>query len=599
MKSPTRLQAYVERHRGDDGDTLVEILLALIVLGLSTVALMTAFSTTIAASAEHRSFATFDTVLRSASNEVISQIQGPSALYKSCALAADYQTGGTNAVAFSLPTGYTAQITAIQYWDGTQFQTNVAYCVAGGPQLLTVAVTNASGTTYSNTFAVDNPTFPTQTPPGAAYKLAFVTQPAGATAGSNFTTQPVVWVEDSNGRLVTTDLSSVKLAITGGTGTPGASLSNTCSGVESSGVVTFSNCSIDKSGTGYTLTATDGTLYPAVSIPFNVATGAVGSVSASCSTVTASPTSVRANGTSTSTITVLLCDSNGNGVANQTVVLSQGTGSSVISPSSATTNASGVATFTVKDSTPQTVTYTAKDTTYNVTVTQTAQVVFFGAPVSTGGCTSVTASPTSLLADGIQSTTITVKLCDTNGNPVTGVTVQLLQGSGSSAISPSTSTTDLTGTVQFTATDTTAQVVTYSARDTTDSVTVSPTAAVTFVNPHTPTAANSTVVANPNQQYVSYRNHGQYTYFYSLVTVTLRDSSGNPVAGKTVSLTDNSYSSGIQVISATTNSQGQATFNVYDTQQESVTYSATDTTDSVNVTQTAQVQYNYYGGGGN
>ena len=595
MKTPTRLSRYVERHGGDDGDTLVEILLALIVLGLSTVALMTAFSTTIAASAEHRSFATFDTVLRSASNEVISQIQGPSSLYKSCAALTDYQSGGSNAVAFSLPTGYSAQITAISYWDGTQFQTNVANCVAGAPQLLTVAVTNASGTTYSNTFAVDNPTFPTQTPPGAAYKLAFVTQPAGATAGANFTTQPVVWVEDSNGRLVTTDLSSVKLAITGGTGTPGATLSNTCSGVESSGVVTFANCSIDKAGAGYTLTATDGSLYPAVSIPFTVAAGAVGTVSASCSTVSASPTSVRANGTATSTITVFLCDASGNPVPNQTVVLSQGSGSSVISPSSTSTNASGLATFTVKDSTPQSVTYTATDTTYNVSVSQTAQVVFFGAPVS-GSCTSVTASPTSLLANGTDTTTVTVKLCDSNGNPVTGVTVQLLQGSGSSVISPSTSTTDLTGTVQFTATDTTAQNVNYTAKDVTDSVTPSAYAVVTFNSVHKPTANNSTVSANQTRTCVTYWHRGQYIYSYALITVTLIDSGGNPVSGKTVSLSDNSSSSVIQGSPAVTNSSGQVVFTVYDTRQESVLYTATDTTDGVVVNQTAQVQFNNCGG---
>lgn len=597
MRTSTRLQRYVERHRGDDGDTLVEILLALIVLGLSTVALMTAFSTTIAASAEHRSFATFDTVLRSASNEVISQIQGPSDLYKSCAALADYQTGGSNAVAFSLPAGYTAQITAISYWDGTQFQSNGANCVTGAPQLLTVSVTNASGTTYANTFAVQNPIFPTptQVQTGPAYKLVFVTQPAGAKAGVNFTTQPIVWVEDSNGNLVTTDLSSVKLAITGGTGTSGASLSNTCSGVETSGVVKFSNCSIDKSGTGYTLTATDGALYPAVSTPFDVAAGAVGTVSASCSTVTASPTSVRANGTSTSTITVMLCDSNGNGVPNQTVVLSQGSGSSVISPSSATTNASGVATFTVKDSTPQSVTYTAKDTTYNVTITQTAKVIFFGAPTSS--CSSVTASPTSLLANGIDATTITVQLCDTNGNPVTGVTVQLLQGSGSSVISPSTSTTDLTGTVQFTATDVTAQTVTYTPKDVSDSVTLSKTVNVTFNDTHKPTAGKSTATTDSPQVCVTYWHNGHYNYSYARITVTLKDSGSNPVSGKTVSLADNSTYSTIQGSPAVTNSSGQVTFTVYDTRQQSVLYTATDTTDNVVVNQTVQVQY--YDCGGN
>ncbi len=594
MKSPTRLQAYVERHRGDDGDTLVEILLALIVLGLSTVALMTAFSTTIAASAEHRSFATFDTVLRSASNEVISQIQGPSALYKSCALLADYQSGGSNAVAFSIPSGYSAQLTAIAYWDGTQFQSNVAYCVAGGPQLLSVAVTNASGTTYSNTFAVDNPLFPTQTAPGPAAKLEFVVQPAGATAGSNFTTQPVVWVEDANGKLVTTDLSSVKLSITPGSGTSGAQLSNTCSGVESSGVVTFSGCAIDKAGTGYTLTATDGSLYPAVSLPFDVAAGATGPPSASCSTVNAAPTSVRADGVATSTITVKLCDSTGNFIPNQSIKLTPSGGSSVISPATVTTNSGGMAVFTVKDATAEVVTYTAVDTTYNLTIAQTATVTYYGVPTSS--CSSVSASPSSLLADGVHATTITVNLCDSNGNPVTGATVQLLQGSGSSVISPATGTTDLTGTVQFSATDTTAEKISYTPRDVTDSFTMTKSASVTFINPNQPNADKSTVVASPNPQYTSSRNG---TKHYVTITVTLIDSNGNPVSGKTVSLSDGSGNNDVIVTStATSNASGQATFLAYDTSQEWVTFTATDVTDAVVISQTASVRYQSSGGGG-
>jgi hypothetical protein len=79
----------------------------------------------------------------------------------------------------------------------------------------------------------------------------------------------------------------------------------------------------------------------------------------------------------------------------------------------------------------------------------------------------------------------------------------------------------------------------------------------------------------------------------STITVTLKDWSGNPVSGKTVSLAAGSGSSTITTVSGTTNSSGQATFTVTDTTPQIVTYTATDTTDSVTVTQTASVTFIY------
>src|ERR1019366_5482259 len=71
--------------------------------------------------------------------------------------------------------------------------------------------------------------------------------------------------------IVTTDSSAVTLAITAGTGTSGAQLSCASNPLNaSSGVAAFGNCAISKAGTGYTLTATDGTLTAAISSSLNV-----------------------------------------------------------------------------------------------------------------------------------------------------------------------------------------------------------------------------------------------------------------------------------------------------------------------------------------
>ena len=96
------------------------------------------------------------------------------------------------------------------------------------------------------------------------------------------------------------------------------------------------------------------------------------------SSVVASPTSVPADGTSTSTITVTLKDGAGNPVSgSKQVKLTAGSGSSTITPSVfGFSNASGVMTFTVKDTVVESVTYTATDQTDGVTITQTATVSF-------------------------------------------------------------------------------------------------------------------------------------------------------------------------------------------------------------------------------
>src|SRR5262249_10610116 len=82
----------------------------------------------------------------------------------------------------------------------------------------------------------------------------------------------VVVVQDAGGNTVTTDTSNVTLAITSGTGTAGAGLICTANPkAAASGVATFAGCKIDRAGSGYTLTATDGSLNSAVSSSFDIA----------------------------------------------------------------------------------------------------------------------------------------------------------------------------------------------------------------------------------------------------------------------------------------------------------------------------------------
>ena len=125
-------------------------------------------------------------------------------------------------------------------------------------------------------------------PSGPATQLVFTAVPASAGVGQTFPTNPTVQIEDAQGDLVPGETASIHLTATG----PGVL---TCTGgnpiPSSSGVATFTGCSISQAGTD-TLTATatgaspDSPLSPVTSGSF-----VVGSGTATRVVFTASPSS--------------------------------------------------------------------------------------------------------------------------------------------------------------------------------------------------------------------------------------------------------------------------------------------------------------------
>ena len=105
---------------------------------------------------------------------------------------------------------------------------------------------------------------------GIPAQLVFTTEPAGATGGTAFGTQPTVTIEDAGGNTVTSDTEGVTLALTTGSGT----LSG-CTSTTTAGVAAFSGCTIDVANTGDVLTASDtGDTLSAPSGTFAVTVGA-------------------------------------------------------------------------------------------------------------------------------------------------------------------------------------------------------------------------------------------------------------------------------------------------------------------------------------
>ena len=101
--------------------------------------------------------------------------------------------------------------------------------------------------------------------------LIFTTQPGGDRVGSPLSPQPVVAIKNSEGQTLTSSTAPVTLSITDGTGASadgiyGANLDGTTTVNAVNGVATFTNLSIDKLGSHFTITATSPDVTDAISV---------------------------------------------------------------------------------------------------------------------------------------------------------------------------------------------------------------------------------------------------------------------------------------------------------------------------------------------
>jgi len=128
-----------------------------------------------------------------------------------------------------------------------------------------VATVGGSTTAFATSNSIDITT-------GVPARLTFRTSPGGGTGGTAWEQQPVVAVEDAGGNAIVDSTLSVDLVVTSGTGAG----TLTCAAeplAVTQGLALFAGCAIDRAGSAYTLTATSGTLPPAVSDEFAVAIG--------------------------------------------------------------------------------------------------------------------------------------------------------------------------------------------------------------------------------------------------------------------------------------------------------------------------------------
>jgi hypothetical protein len=185
-------------------------------------------------------------------------------------------------------------------------------------------------------------TFTAQATAGAGTKLVFTTEPTSIVAGSPITPAVQVTIQDNSGNTVTGATNTVTLAI--GTNPGGGTLSGTASVAAVAGVATFPGLSIDKTGTGYALTASASGLTGATSTAFNVAPGAAAALE-----FQRDPSNTVAGSAITPSPQVAIKDALGNTVTGATtaITLAIGTnpGGGTLSGTLVRSAVAGVATF--------------------------------------------------------------------------------------------------------------------------------------------------------------------------------------------------------------------------------------------------------------
>lgn len=294
------------------------------------------------------------------------------------------------------------------------------------------ALTSAVSTTFSTSV-------------GTASKILFQVNPSNALVGVAINPPVKVMVTDAAGNLVPTGTNSITVTLT--SGTAGAVLGGTKTVVANGGVASFGDLTVDRSGTGYVLTATT------TGLATNSVSGTAFSISGVATKLAFSvqPSTALPNGNFSPAVTVTVTDAGGTTVGTATspitIAITAGTGTAGATVvGTRTVNAvAGVATFTdIKvDKAGAGYTFTASATGltaavsngFTISVGPAAKLVYITNPASTTGGTPF-------------SPTVQVGVVDSVGNLVTSATntIFLTIGSGTGS-----SVAVLTGTSSATA----------------------------------------------------------------------------------------------------------------------------------------------------
>jgi hypothetical protein len=211
---------------------------------------------------------------------------------------------------------------------------NLSINKIGSGYTLLASPSGGLSTTTSNSFNII---------PAAGSKLAYLSQPSSAGAGTAITPEVTIALQDASGNLVTADGVAITLAISNNPGS--GTLSGTTTRTTVTGLATFEDLSINRSGTGYTLQGSSAGFTPATSDAFNITPSAAYKLG-----FTVQPVSKTVGSVITPEVKVAVQDYLGNTISSDnltavTLALGSNPGGSVLTGTATQTASAGLAAF--------------------------------------------------------------------------------------------------------------------------------------------------------------------------------------------------------------------------------------------------------------
>lgn len=395
--------------------------------------------------------------------------------------------------------------------------------------------------------------------PAQPVDLVFTGQPSPAVAGSSIAPAVLVVVADQFGNTVPSFADSIGVAI--GTNPGGGTLSGTKRALAVNGVASFADLSIDRAGSGYTLTATTASLPTDTSTAFAVGPAPP---SATISTVVASPATITSSGGSSSaTIAVTVRDAFGNAVPGVTVTLAAtGSGNALTQPAGPT-NVAGVAQGSLSSTTSEMKVVSAKAGSLSLAQTDTVTVN----PAS-GGALFFTVQPSGAAAGAAITPAIEVTAKDQFGNLSTGftgmVTLAIADNPSGGVLGGTLSRAAVAGVAKFNDIQIDKAGSGYTLNATATGMTAGKS--VAFNIAAGPVSATKTTVQGAPSTVTASTGSSAAT-----IAVTARDAGGNLIAGAAVQLAATGSGNSLVQPAGVTNAQGIATGTLSSTIAEAKT----------------------------
>ena len=277
----------------------------------------------------------------------------------------------------------------------------------------------------------------------APTKLTVTAQPANATAGATLATVTIV-AQTAVGDPASAFTGAVTLTLAGGTS--GATLGGTTTVNAVGGVATFSNLTVSRSGTSYSLVASSSGLTNATTNSFDIAAGVAGKL-----VFTSQPSSSTA-GVSVGTLAVTATDQFGNTVTGftglVTLAIASNPGAATLGGTTSANVIAGVATF-------GSVTLNRPGSGYTLSASATglASATSDAFDVAVGAAANIAVVAGAGQSGNVSAALpqpIIVRVQDLGGNGVAGTTVNFAVVTGGGSVLPASGVSNATGLVQTT-----------------------------------------------------------------------------------------------------------------------------------------------------